>query len=86
MAKETTAAGTVMGVAPMLTPEDVGRLIGKSGRFVRERLLKTGALRGVRFGGNCWRVRVEDYERMVATGATGARHARPSGGRRGGAA
>lgn len=72
----------VKGFTAALTVADLARLERKPQRFVREKLLKTGALRAHRLGGNGWRVYPEDYEDFRRRGATGFRHARPSGGRR----
>jgi hypothetical protein len=44
------------------------------------RLIKSGAIKAVKLGGNSWRVRPEEWTRFVEKGATGFRHARPSGG------
>lgn len=73
---------TVKGIEAMLTAEEVAALLKRPARFVREKLLKTGVLKGVRLGGNCWRVDPAEYRDFVARGVTGFRFARPSGGRR----
>lgn len=73
---------TVKGLEAMLTAEDVARLVSRPVRWVRENLLKTGAIRAKRMGGNCWRVPPAAYREWEANGATGARFARSSGGRR----
>lgn len=73
----------VKGFDPLLTVGDLAVLMSKPTRFVLK-LIKTGALRGIKLGGNSWRVRPEEWRRFTECGATGYRHARPSGGPRAG--
>ena len=63
----------------MLTPEDISAIIQRPVRFVREKLLKTGVLRSVKFGASGYRVRPQDFTAMIDRGATGFNNARPSG-------
>lgn len=74
--------GTVKGIAVMLTAEEVAEVLRKPVRFVREKLLKTGSLPGVKLGGNSWRVDPERFREWQARGATGFRFAKGSGGGR----
>ena len=69
----------VKGFDPLLTVNDLSLLMGKPTRFVLG-LIKSGAIKAVKLGGNFWRVRPEEWTRFVEKGATGFRHARPSGG------
>jgi len=69
----------VKGFDPLLTVNDLALLMGKPTRFVL-RLIKSGALKAIKLGGNSWRVRPEEWRRFTEKGATGYRHARPSGG------
>lgn len=72
----------VKGLEVMLTAEDVAEVVRKPVRFVREKLLKTGSLKGVKLGGNSWRVDPAAFREWQERGATGFRFARPSGGKR----
>lgn len=69
----------VKGFDPLLTVNDLSLLMGKPTRFVLG-LIKSGAIKAVKLGGNSWRVSPEEWTRFVEKGATGFRHARPSGG------
>jgi excisionase family DNA binding protein len=74
----------VKGFEAMLTVADMALLLRKPTRYVT-RLIKSGALRGVKLGGNSYRVRPQEWEAFVARslaagGVAGHRHARPSGG------
>ena len=69
----------VKGFDPLLTVNDLSLLMGKPTRFVLG-LIKSGAIKAIKLGGNSWRVRPEEWTRFVEKGATGFRHARPSGG------
>ncbi len=72
----------VKGFEAMLTADDVAKLVGRPVRWVRENLLKTGALKAKRMGGNCWRVVPAVYREWERNGVTGSRFARASGGAR----
>jgi excisionase family DNA binding protein len=63
----------------LLTVEDVAKRIGKPVRFVREKLIKTGDLPHIKFGGNSIRIRPEEYRKYLDRGLTGFKHASPSG-------
>lgn len=69
----------VKGLDPLLTIRDVALLAGKPERFMRN-LIKSGALRAIKLGGNSWRIQPAEWTRFLEKGATGFRHARPSGG------
>ncbi|HRR33986.1 MAG TPA: helix-turn-helix domain-containing protein [Kiritimatiellia bacterium] len=79
MGTVTARRPTIKGVAPLLTVNDLALLMNKPTRFVRG-LIKSGALKAIKLGGNSWRVTPAEFDRFVAKGATGYRHAAPSGG------
>ena len=72
-------AETVKGIERLLTLPDLKVLLGKPPQFIREKLLLTGILKGFKLGGNSWRVTPAEYERFIRSGATGFKHALPSG-------
>jgi excisionase family DNA binding protein len=76
---EAARKPTVKGVEALLTVNDLALLMQKPTRFVRS-LIKSGALRGIKLGGNSWRVTRAEWDRFISEGATGHRFARPSGG------
>ncbi len=69
----------VKGVDKMLDQNDVAMVIGKPVRWVREHLLKTRLLRAVKMGGNSWRIRPEDLERLIERGNLGFNSSPSSG-------
>jgi len=71
-------APAVQGVEKLLTMNDVAMLIDRPVRFVREKLIRTGVLPHVMFGGNSVRIRPADYSKMIEKGATGFGSAKPS--------
>lgn len=72
----------IKGFWQFLTINDVAIIIQRPVRYVREELVKTGILPAKKMGGNSWRIVPEDFEAWKRSGVTGARFARPSGGRR----
>ena len=75
---------TVQGYEPLLTLDEVSLLMKKPKRYVSG-LIKRRQLKGIKFGGNSWRVKPEEWRRFTtaaenAGGVDGFRHARPSGG------
>ena len=70
------------GFDRMLTQEDIAFVISRPVRWVREKLLKTGVIKSVRFGGNSYRVTQANFAEFIAHGNTGFRSS-PSSGRRG---
>jgi len=80
----STSVNTVQGYEPLLTLEEVSKLMKKPKRYVSG-LIKRRQLKGIKFGGNSWRVTPEEWRRFKtaaenAGGVDGFRHARPSGG------
>lgn len=74
----------VKGFKPLLTPDDLSTLMQKPRRYVLG-LIKRRQIKGIRFGGNSWRVDPEEWIRFktaaeTAGGVDGFRHARASGG------
>ena len=72
-------AAAVKGVDRMLTAAEVAEIIRKPVKFVRDKLLVPGVLKGIKLGGNGWRVRPSDLDRFIDGGATGFRSAGQSG-------
>lgn len=70
MGTVTARRPTIKGVAPLLTVNDLALLMNKPTRFVRG-LIKSGALKAIKLGGNSWRVTPAEFDRFVAKGATG---------------
>jgi len=81
VAANMKTAGMIKGCERLLTAEDISALIGKPVRFVRE-MLNRGEMKGMKFGGNSWRVHPRAYMAYVERGATGFNGATPSGCRR----
>jgi hypothetical protein len=69
----------VKGFDRMLSPADIAIVIGRPVRWVREKLIKTGVIASLKFGGNSVRVRADDFRTYLDKGATGFRNAKPSG-------
>lgn len=81
---EAVNTETVQGFKPLLTLDEVSKLMKKPRRFVSG-LIKRRQLRGIKFGGNSWRVSPEEWLRFktaaeTAGGVDGFRHAKASGG------
>lgn len=80
----TTDKSTVQGLEPLLTVEELSELMKKPRRYVTG-LIKRRQIKGIKFGGNSWRVDPEEWRRFKtaasnAGGVDGFRHAKPSGG------
>ena len=76
---EAARKPSVKGVEALLTVNDLALLMQKPTRFVRS-LIKSGALRGIKLGGNSWRVTRAEWDRFISKGATGGGEERAAAG------
>ena len=53
----------IKGCEKMLTPAEVAELIGKPVKFVRERLIKSGALKAKKISSCDYRIRPQDFKK-----------------------
>ena len=58
-------AKTVMGVECLLDAGQVAMVLGRSTRWVRDALLKTGKLKALRLGAYSYRVRPSDLQSWI---------------------
>jgi len=72
-------ATVIKGCEKMLTAKEVSEVLGKPVKWVRDELLCTGILKGIKLGGNSWRVRPSELNRYTGSSATGFKHETPSG-------